>query len=197
MRLLRRRHAGDCETIAAAVRASLSALQPGLRLLAAPATAGDVAVDVVAVDARGRLILIVCEPVATPATIARGLEAAQWWQEHRQLARRVFGDPALDPALPPRAMVVAGRFGERAQRVLRALGVMAPLALSCELFEDAGQEAVCLEWLGSPPPDARGAPETAPRTPPADSPAESADQARRAAALIERLERLRFREVFR
>ena len=84
-------------------------------------------------------------------------------------------------------MIAATRFGDRALRLLRLLGEVAPDAVECHLFEDAAGLVVAFDRLAVTP-------GTRPPAAPAAAPT---DEAQRAAALVERLERLRFREVFR
>jgi len=202
VRLLGRRPVTDPAALATVVAECLGHLEAGLVLLARPAPAGDVTVDLAGVDARGRLVLILCDLVAGPETVLRAVEGGAWWGEHADLAAHVFAGAGLVPGTTPRTFVVATRFTDRALRVLRALGPVAPAAVECRVFEDreAGT-AVSLDRVDvafrrdDAPSAARSEPAPARA---AAAPARPGDgDAQRAAVLIERLERLRFSEVFR
>lgn len=205
MRMLGRRPVTDPAALATVVAECRVHLEAGLALLARPASAGEVAVDVAGVDARGGLVLIlcdICDIVAGPETVLRAVEGGAWRGEHADLAAHVFAGASIDPGTPPRTFVVATRFTDRALRVLRALGPVAPAAVECRVFEDPETgPVVSLDRVdvAARRDDARSAArsEPAPARAPA-APATSGDgDAQRAAVLIERLERLRFSEVFR
>ncbi len=187
MRMLGPRLLGDPAELATVVAACLPHLEPGLTLLARAANAGEVTVDVAALDARGRLVLILCDIVAGPETVLRALESAAWWREHADLVTRAFPGAGVAGAAAPRTFIVATRFTDRALRLCRALGPVAPAVVECRVFEDGEHDvAVSLDRVDVAPAQAAPPPATAGE---ADAP--------RAAALIERLERLRFSEVFR
>ena len=202
MRMLGRRPVTDPAALATVVAECLGHLEAGLVLLARPAPAGEVMVDVAGVDARGRLVLILCDLVAGPETVLRAVEGGAWWGEHADLAAHVFAGAGIVPGATPRTFVVATRFTDRALRVLRALGPVAPAAVECRVFEDPGTgPLVSLDRVdvGARRDDARSAARSEPAPARvAAAPATSEDEdAQRAVVLIERLERLRFSEVFR
>jgi hypothetical protein len=206
--MLGRRPVNDPAELGTVVAECLTHLEPGLTLLDRSTAAGDVTVELTAASDGGRLVLILCDLVAGPETVLRAVEAAAWWREHAELAARVFAGAGVDPHAAPRTLVVATRWTDRALRLARALGPVAPVAVECRVFRDAdGGSVVSLDRLDvtregdaalagagvAARPDARPEP-----TPPAvTAPASLAAPAQRAAVLIERLERLRFSEVFR
>ena len=187
MKALKRRSVSDARELAGLLAQCASEVEPGLRLLQRAATAGEIGVDLLCVDASGRLVLVVGDVVAGPETVLRALEAVAWWREHPELLERMFPSAAVDPRGAPRALIVAPRFADRALRLLRVLGEVAPAAVECYLFEGPEGPVVAFDHLTVPP---------APRAP-ATPPAATNNEAQRAAALVERLESLRFREVFR
>lgn len=196
MKRLGRRPMNDAAEIAAVVAECLQHLESGLRLLARAAPAGEVTVDLVALDAHGRFALIVCDVVAGPGTVMRAVESAAWWHEHQPLLARVFPDAVGEREAPPRTVVVASRFDDRARRLLRALGAVAPAAVECTVFDDGGEARVSLERLSVGRP---GAPAEATAAGPAAGGEAGAapEQGRRATELIQQLERLRVSRVFR
>ena len=187
MKALKRRVVSDAGELAGVLAQCASELEPGLRLLQRSATAGEIGVELLCVDTSGRLVLVASDVVAGPETVLRALEAVAWWREHTALLERMFPGAAVDPRGAPRALIAATRFGDRALRLLRLLGEVAPDAVECHLFEDAEGLVVAFDRLAVTP-------GTRPPAAPAAAPT---DEAQRAAALVERLERLRFREVFR
>jgi len=187
LKALKRRVVSDAGELAGVLAQCASELEPGLRLLQRSATAGEIGVELLCVDASARLVLVASDVVAGPETVLRALEAVAWWREHAALLERMFPGAAVDPRGAPRALIAATRFGDRALRLLRLLGEVAPDAVECHLFEDAEGLVVAFDRLAVTP-------GTRPPAAPAAAPT---DEAQRAAALVERLERLRFREVFR
>jgi hypothetical protein len=183
----------------------LAHLEPGLRLLDRLAPAGEVDVDLACLDAGRRLTLVLCAVDAGPEAVLRAVECAAWWGEQGALLARLHPEAApVTPGMPPRTILVAGRFSERALRLLRALGALAPLAVECRVYADAEGPLVSLERLAAGPAAGVAAapapPEAmvAPTPPPAALPGGAEpDPAARARVLIERLERLRLSEAFR
>ncbi len=198
MRMLGPRPVTHPAELAAIVAECLSHLEAGLRLL-----------DVAAVDARGRLALILRDIEAGPEAVLRALESGAWWRAHTARAARVFAGTVVDPHAAPRTLLVATRVTDRARRLLRALGPLAPAAVECRVFDDADHgAAVSLDRVdarerdvaragtgSSARDDTRSEPAPARATSTARAPGDV--HAQRAAVLIERLERLRFSEGFR
>ena len=201
MKLLRRRPVADTRELAACVAAFLGGFFPGLRVAdRAPAVAEAMA-DVVAVDAAGGLVLIVCEPAATPAGVLRALECAAWWRDHRAFIPRMV--PGALEGVAPSAVVVAGRFPDGTLRVLRALGGAAPTAIECRLYDDGGAGGAAFEIVATPldaSAETPGVPEANGGEPTngADAGTTPANPTEAAAAGVgDRLARLRFSEAFR
>ena len=193
MRVLTRRAVVDAGELAAAVSECASHLEPGLRPLQRTLAAGEVTVELACADASGRLVLVVTDVVAGPETVLRAVEGAAWWGQHVALLPRLFPEAVLQP-LAPRAMIAASSFSDRALRLLRALGPVAPDAVECRLFQDADGPVVGLERVDVAP--GPGQPRAAPAAEETSAEAPRA-AAKQAAVLIERLERLRFSEGFR
>jgi len=189
VRVLKRRAIADAGELAGVLAGCAGQVETGLTpLLQRPVAAGEVTIDLACADASGRLVLVACDVVAGAETVLRAIEGAAWWAEHAALRPRVFADAPLGREAPPRALVAASRFSDRALRLLRALGPSAPEAFECGLFEDADGPVIGLERLDAASGLAQASPTGAKAT---------AEAPRSAAALVERLERLRFSEGFR
>lgn len=196
MRLLRRRPVADAGELAACVATCLAGLFPGLRVADRPPAVAEAMADVVAVDAAGGLVLVVCEPAASPAAVLRALECAAWWRDHRAFIPRMV--PGALEGVAPSAVVVAGRFPDGTLRMVRALGGAAPTAIECRLYDDGGAGGVAFEILATPL-DSAAETNDAPGTNGAHADTASTNTPPRAigAGVGERLARLRFSEAFR
>ncbi|MEK7364514.1 MAG: hypothetical protein AAB016_11145, partial [candidate division NC10 bacterium] len=80
----------DREELAALVEAHLPALEGGLSILERRFPAGQVPVDLVAVDARERLVLLILGSGSNPAMLLQGLEAYAWCRENGALLGRLL-----------------------------------------------------------------------------------------------------------
>ena len=203
MRLLRRRPLGEHRDVLACVRQALPLLEAGLRPLDRLVAGGDAAADVAAIDAGGRLVLIVCAVEAEPAAVLRALECAAWCAEHGGVASRL--DPALAAGAAPRAMVIAARFGERTLRLLRTLGPAAPVALECRVFDDGAEALVSFEPVAdavaagtpAPPPGPAVFPPGGPSEKPSGAGVAGSAAPAGASGAEPHIGRLKFTEAFR
>ena len=198
--------------LAGIVAQSLPAVDPGLTLLERDFAAGETLVDILAIDGARRLVTLVVEPDADAAAVVRALEAAAWCRDNWALVGRLFAGADLDLTEPVRAVLVARRLGDRALRLLRALGALAPTAFECRVFEAGGERYVCYETAapgagreegrrggGADGAEPAGAADVTPaRHGRAAGPREGgeAEAAARAQSMIARLEALRLRQAF-
>ena len=146
--------------------------------------------------------------VARRMPIQNGQEwpvAALDWAERQGLHGRFFAPPDYGSYL-------TWRLGDRALRLLRALGGLAPTAFECRVFEAGGERYVCYETAapsagreegrrggGADGAEPAAAAEVTPaRHVRAAEPREEgeAEAAARAQSMIARLEALRLREAF-
>ncbi len=190
----------DGNQLASLVEGDLSALEPGLSLLERRFPAGEVLVDFLALDARGRLVLCVLGSGSTAALLVQAIEAFGWCCENGALLERLFPGVTLDvTTAPPRLFLLAPRFADSVRRTARSLGPLSPVLVECRGVEVNGARAICFEAVeGMPLPEVSGSPAGTP-TDGRPAPGESAeDLARqRAHELVRHLERLSFREAFR
>lgn len=189
----------DGSQLASLVEGHLSALEPGLTLLERGFPAGEVLVDFLALDARGRLVLCVLGSGSTAAVLVQAIEAYGWCCDNRALLERLFPGVTLDVTAPPRLFLLAPRFADSVRRTARSLGPLSPVLVECRGVEVNGARAVCFEAVeGMLLPEVSVSPVAMP-TGGTSAPEESAEDAARQSAreLVRHLERLSFREVFR
>ena len=183
----------DREELAALVEANLPALEGGLSVLERRFPACQVPVDMVAVDARERLVLVILGSGSNPAMLLQGLEAYAWCRENGALLGRLLPGARIDPAAPPRLFLLAPRFSDSLRRIARYLGEVAPVLVECRCLEVNGERGVCFEPVEGNV-EAAAPPEPVPPEP-VEAPADGARE--RARRLVSHLERLSFREAFR
>jgi len=189
----------DDNQLASLVEGHLPALEPGLSLLARRFPAGEVLVEFLALDARGRLVLCLLGSGSTAALLVQAIEAYGWCCENGGLLERLFPGVRLDVTTAPRLFLLAPRFGDSVRRTARSLGPLSPVLVECRGLEVNGARAICFEAVeGMPLPEVSGSPAGTP-TDGRSAPGESAEDPaqRRVRELVRHLERLSFREAFR
>ena len=181
----------DREEMVSLVEANLAALEGGLSVLERRFPAGQVPVDLVAVDARARLVLLILGSGSNPALLLQGLEAYGWWRENGALLQRLLPGATIDTAAAPRLFLLAPRFADNLRRTARYLGALSPVLVECHCLEVNGVRGICFEPVEGnveAPPAEPVAPEGAPQPD---------DQAHaRVQQLVSHLRRLSFREAF-
>lgn len=188
----------DGNQLASLVEGHLSALEPGLTLLERRFPAGEVLVDFLALDARGRLVLCVLGSGSTSVMLVQAIDACGWCCENGALLERLFPGAKLHSG-PPRLFLLAPRFSDSVRRTARSLGPLSPVLVECRGVEVNGVRAVCFEAVeGMPLPEVPGSPAGTPtdgRTAPGESAEDAARE--RVSELVRHLEHLSFREAFR
>lgn len=94
----------------------------GLSILGSRLLLGQSAVDLVAADARGSLVLVVLAFTADDATLLRIVDACSWCQESVGGLRQLYPSARVDGRLP-RMILVAGRLPDAFLRKVRLLMV--------------------------------------------------------------------------
>jgi len=183
----------DREELTALVEANLPALEGGLSVLERRFPAGQVPVDLVAVDARERLVLLILGSGSNPAMLLQGLEAYAWCRENGALLGRLLPGARIDPSAPPRLFLLAPRFSDSLRRTARYLGPLSPVLVECRCLEVNGELGICFEPVEGEV-EAAAPPEPVPPEP-AEAPGDGARE--RVRQLVSHLERLSFRESFR
>jgi hypothetical protein len=99
----------------------VEALEPGLRVVDARVLLGTATVDLLAVDADGRLTLVVLGFVADDQLLLRALEAYAWCREYPDELRRLPPIASGTTEEPPRVVIVAEELPEAFLRKTRHL----------------------------------------------------------------------------
>ena len=110
----------DGNQLASLVEGHLSALEPGLTLLERRFPAGEVLVDFLAQDARGRIVLCVLGSGSTSVMLVQAIDAYGWCCENGALLERLFPGVTLHVTAPPRLFLLAPRFSDGVRRTARA-----------------------------------------------------------------------------
>lgn len=182
---IRPRAPRDREELASLVEANLSRLEAGLALLDRRFPAGQVPVDLVALDARETLVLCLVGSGSNPAMLVQALEAYGWCRENGALLGRLFPHARINTTVPPRLFLLAPRFSDSVRRTARYLGPVSPVLVECRCLDVDGVRGICFEPMEGEVEEAGPA-------------AEPQDPARaRVEQLVSHLERLSFREAFR
>ena len=109
----------DARALQALVVEHVESLEAGLRILDERVLLGEGAVDLVALDGDGRLVLIAVALVADDAMMLRMLEAFAWSLEYPDAVGRLY---AVSPdAVLPRVMFVSERFSDAFLRKVKHL----------------------------------------------------------------------------
>jgi hypothetical protein len=75
-------------------------------------------IDVLAIDAAGRLVVIDIDPFTADGLLLRGLSHVEWLVRNGANVRRMYPGKAIDFAAPPRLVLVAPRFSVAVRHAL-------------------------------------------------------------------------------
>jgi hypothetical protein len=172
----------DARALQALVVEHVESLEAGLRILDERVLLGGGAVDLVALDGDGRLVLIAVALVADDAMMLRMLEAFAWSLEYPDAVGRLY---AVSPAaVLPRVMFVSERFSDAFLRKVKHLQMPSIGCLEFRSLEVDGVAGLYFNPVDTPrtPPTAPAAapavaippaPSTAPSAPGAPRPTEA------------------------
>lgn len=165
----------DAGTLIGLLKEQPEAVEPGLKILDARVPLGAGTVDLLALDAGGRAVLIVAALAADDAVLLRALDAYAWCLDAPGAVQDLYPMIRLSPADPPRVVVIAAEFSEAFLRRARHLGVgrvdcrQVQVGLHLRRLESSAEPGRPPEPAGPArrPPETRRAPEPAPRPAPA------------------------------
>jgi hypothetical protein len=139
-----------------ALRRQPERLEPGLRVLAEEVLADEARIDVVALDAGSRLVVVVLgDPGEDLALLGRALAQRSWVAARVRDWQQLAPSLGLDPELPVRAIAVCSAFGRETLSAAQSLGRLVELARAWSV-RDGSHTSLLIEYVLPGP--AAGAP---------------------------------------
>jgi len=169
----------DASALQALVVEHLESLEPGLKVLDERALLGGGAIDLVAVDGEGRLVLIAVGLVADDAMVLRMLDAFAWCLEYPDTVRRLYAVSPEGLADAPRAFFIGERMSDAFLRKIKHLRMPSVRCLEFCYIEVNGVAGLCFN-----PVDAAGPREPMPVTVPSRAASVAAVESRSSAASV-------------
>ncbi|MGH7324762.1 MAG: hypothetical protein ACREJ9_08945, partial [Candidatus Rokuibacteriota bacterium] len=111
----------DIKELQALVAEQLDAVERGLRLLDTGVGLGSATIDLLALDAGGRLTLIAIGFNANDEMMMRALEAYSWCAEDPDAVQRLYPSAGVSSAEPPRVIFVAEKVADAFRRKIKHL----------------------------------------------------------------------------
>ena len=179
----------DGEALLSLVEANLAALEPGLSLLDRRFPAGQTVVDLLALDARRGLVVVLAGSGSDPGLLVQAFEAYGWCRDNGTLFDRLFPAARVDAGAPPRIILLAERFSDRLRRTSRHLTPLPLVLVECRCLDVNGTVGICFDLMDGNPLEIPGLI--------GSEAAEEPEERARARRLLADLERLHFREAFR
>ena len=121
-RVVKRRELSEPGHLQALVIDHVDGVEPGLAVLDSRLLLGQATIDVVALDARGALVLVTVGAVADEEMLLRAVEAYSWCLEYPEAIRRLYPAVRVSPARPPRLVFVFERMPDAFHRKIKQLG---------------------------------------------------------------------------
>ena len=140
----------DRETLAELVAEDCQALEEGLQVVSRRVSSAErEPIDLLAVDARGRLVVIDVTPQGGDHLLLEGLAHVRWLrQSHQQMANLALEQKA-DLTLFPRLIVVARDFSTALREAIGGLVTPATDLFRFRWLEVGGQKGLFLELVSS------------------------------------------------
>ncbi|HXU88466.1 MAG TPA: hypothetical protein VFQ62_06405 [Methylomirabilota bacterium] len=120
--VVKKRDLSDPAQLQALIVEHLDDLEGGLALLDSRLLLGQVAIDAVAVDADGALVLITLGLVADEEMLLKAVDAYSWCLEYPEVIRRLYPNLPSSAAHPPRVMFIVERMPDAFHRKIKQLG---------------------------------------------------------------------------
>lgn len=121
-RVVKRRELTEPGQLQALVIDHVDGVEPGLAVLDSRLILGQAMIDIVALDARGTLVLVAVGAVADEEMLLRAVEAYSWCLEYPEAIRRLHPAVHVSPAQPPRLVFVFERMPDAFHRKIKQLG---------------------------------------------------------------------------
>jgi hypothetical protein len=120
--VVKKRDLADPAQLQALIVEHVDDLERGLTILDSRLLLGQVAIDAVAIDADGALVLMTLGLVADEEMLLKAVDAYSWCLEYPEAIRRLYPNVEFSPARPPRVMFVVERMPDAFHRKIKQLG---------------------------------------------------------------------------
>ncbi len=120
--VVKKRDLTDPAQLQALIVEHVDDLERGLTILDSRLLLGQVAIDVVAIDADGALVLMTLGLVADEEMLLKAVDAYSWCLEYPEAIRRLYPNVEFSAARPPRVMFVVERMPDAFHRKIKQLG---------------------------------------------------------------------------
>ncbi len=145
--IARKPQSTEQERLRGFVAEQLAALEPGLTVLETGLRLGRTVVDVVAGDAKQRLVLVGVAPVAGEPLLLAMLDAFIWCVQFPENLRRLYPDARLVFSRPPRLLIVAEQVPPG---FVELLGHLSMVEVDCHELEAAERAEAVAECAVEP-----------------------------------------------
>jgi len=146
-------------------------IEPGLRVVDSRLLLGQAAIDLVGLDSRGSLALIVLDFTAHEGLLLRVMDAYSWCLEFPDTVRRLYPMAQVSTARPPRILFIVERLTDSFLRRIKQLSVLEIDCLEFRHLEVNGESVVFFDHVERLRKAAADSPVEAPAPAPAASPA--------------------------
>ena len=147
---------GSAAELSRSVLEDIEALSPGLHLLASdvPLPSRDT-LDAVAVDAHGRLVLLMFSVDAGHADIGRAVDQWEWLSSNIRTIQSLASLPDVNAAIEPKVVLVTGRAGDDVRRHAARLVRLDLEIVEVTLVSEQGRRGLLIDRLSQPHPKRR------------------------------------------
>lgn len=142
----------DARVLHSLVKEHVDSLEADLKILDERVLLGGGTVDLVAVDAQGRLVLIAIAFVAENGMLLRMLEAYAWCLEYPDTVSRLYALPPTSLAAPPRVVFIGERLSDAFLQKVKHLRMPSIDCLEFRYIEVNGAAGLYLNPLDPPRP---------------------------------------------
>jgi len=140
----------DRETLAELVAEHCQALEEGLQVVGRRmGSAKTGPIDLLAVDARGRLVVIDVTPQGGDHLLLEGLAHVRWLRRTHQQMANLASEQKADLTLFPRLILVAREFSAALREAIGGLGAPATDLFRFRWLEAGGQKGLLLELVST------------------------------------------------
>ncbi len=134
------------DQVVATIQASPGALEARLRAIDSGGPGGPGgAIDVLAVDAAGRLVVVDVDLTATGSLLVRGLDHTEWIARNLAVVRQIYRDQPVDFSARPRLVLVAHDFSRALRNAIRQITVPEVTCVRCHALDVSGWTGIFFE----------------------------------------------------